>query len=158
MAVRAMATEHIHFVTGRLAEYSLRKTVAALADTIGFGYSIDVLPITVAALMTPEWIAKRIKVDAAATKILVPGYSAGDLTPIERVARFPVERGPRDLRELPRFFGRSPTPTDYGAYDIEIIAEINHCPRLPLDEILKQAQEHARDGADLIDVGCDPEG
>jgi dihydropteroate synthase-like protein len=153
-----MSGDQIHFVTGRLAEYSLRKTVAVLADTIGFGYSIDVLPITVAALMTPEWIAKRIKVDAAATKVLVPGYCVGDLTPIERVARVPVERGPRDLRELPRFFGRSPTPTDYGAYDIEIIAEINHCPRLSLDEILKQAQELARDGADVIDVGCDPEG
>jgi dihydropteroate synthase-like protein len=153
-----MATEHIHFVTGRLAEYSLRKTVAALADTIGFAYSIDVLPITVAALMTPEWIAKRIKVDSGAAKVLVPGYCAGDLTPIEKVAQLPVERGPRDLRELPRFFGRSPAPADYGTYDIEIIAEINHCPRLPLDEILKQAQELARNGADVIDVGCDPEG
>src|SRR5262245_21134175 len=149
-----MATEHIHFVTGRLAEHSLCKTVASLAEAIGFDYSIDVLPITVAALMTPEWIAKRIEVDSKATKVLVPGYCVGDLSPIEAAARLPVERGPRDLRELPRFFGRSPVPSDYGAYDIEIIAEINHCPQLSLDEILAQAQQLANDGADVIDVGC----
>ncbi len=78
-----MASEHIHFVTGRLAEHSLRKTVESLAREIGFGYSIDVLPITVAALMTPEWIAKRIKAPAGTTRVLVPGYCSGDLTPIQ---------------------------------------------------------------------------
>ena len=88
----------------------------------------------------------------------MPGYCTGDLTPMQNVARVPVERGPRDLRELPRFFGRAPMPTDYGAYDIEIIAEINHCPRLSLAEILAQAKQLADDGADLIDVGCEPEG
>src|SRR3954470_23439088 len=113
-----MASEHIHFVTGRLAEHSLRKTAESLAREIGFEYSIDVLPITVAALMTPEWIAKRIKVPDGATRVLVPGYCSGDLGPIQEIVRVPVERGPRDLRELPRFFGRAPAPTDYGCYDI----------------------------------------
>ena len=47
---------------------------------------------------------------------------------------------------------------DYGAYDIEIIAEINHCPRLPLAEIRAQARQLAADGADVIDVGCEPDG
>jgi dihydropteroate synthase-like protein len=153
-----MASEHIHFVTGRLAEHSLRKMVEALAREIGFEYSIDVLPITVAALMTPDWIAKRIKVPAEATRVLVPGYCSADLGPVQTVARMPVDRGPRDLRELPRFFGRAPTPTDYGAYDIEIIAEINHCPQLSLGKILAEAKQLADDGADLIDVGCEPEG
>jgi dihydropteroate synthase len=153
-----MAFDHIHFVTGRLAEHSLRKTVESLAEEIGFAYSIDVLPITVAALMTPEWIAKRVKNQNDATRMLVPGYCSGDLAPIEEVVRIPVERGPRDLRELPRFFGRAPTPTDYGLYDVEIIAEINHCPQLSLSEILTEAKQLADDGADLIDVGCDPEG
>jgi dihydropteroate synthase-like protein len=151
-------TEHIHFITGRLAEHSLRNTVDSLAREIGFDYSIQVLPITVAALMTPEWIAKRIQVASAATRVLVPGYCSGDLAPIQHVVRVPVDRGPRDLRELPYFFGQAPTPSDYGSYDIEIIAEINHCPRLSLSEILKQAKQLANDGADLIDVGCEPEG
>jgi dihydropteroate synthase-like protein len=69
-----------------------------------------------------------------------------------------VERGPRDLRQLPDFFGRAPTPSDYGAYDIEIIAEINHCPRLTLAEIRSHARCLAADGADVIDVGCEPDG
>ncbi len=153
-----MATEHIHFVTGRLAEHALRKTVAPLANAIGFDYSIDVLPITVAALMTPSWIAKRINATVETTKILVPGYCSGDLSPIEELTHRPVERGPRDLRELPRFFGQSTTPADYGAFDIEIIAEINHCPRLSIADILTQARRLADDGADVIDVGCEPEG
>src|SRR5690349_13181482 len=125
-----MPREHIHFVTGRLAAHSLRQTVETLAKQIGFEYTIEVLPITVAALMTPEWIARRMKLSQGATRVLVPGYCSGDLTPLQEAVGLPIERGPRDLRELPRFFGQSPMPTDYGAYDIEIIAEINHCPRL----------------------------
>jgi dihydropteroate synthase-like protein len=153
-----MPREHIHFVTGRLAEHSLRKTVESLARELEIDYSIDVLPITVAALMTPEWIARRIQLAPGTTRVLVPGYCAGGLWPIQEAAGVPVERGPRDLRELPRFFGQAPLPSDYGAYDIEIIAEINHCPRLSLEEIRAQARQMAAEGADVIDVGCEPDG
>jgi dihydropteroate synthase-like protein len=153
-----MSREHIHFVTGRLAEHSLRRTVELLSREMECEFSIDVLPITVAALMTPEWIARRITIAAGTTRVLVPGYCTGDLQPIEAAVGVPVERGPRDLRELPAFFGREPPPADYGAYDIEIIAEINHCPQLPLAEIRDIARQLAADGADLIDVGCEPEG
>lgn len=148
--------EHLHFVTGRLAEHSLREVVSKLAAELGFVYSIDVLPITVAALMTPEWIARRVTVSPQATTVIVPGYCGGDLAPIEHVAGVPVERGPRDLRRLPEFFGQSPSRAGYGAYDIKILAEINNCPRLNLAEILAEARRLAADGADVIDVGCDP--
>jgi dihydropteroate synthase-like protein len=153
-----MPREHIHFVTGRLAEHSLVATVEPLAHELGFAYSIEVLPITVAALMTPEWIARRIKLPAGTTRVLVPGYCTGDLQPIQAATGLSVERGPRDLRELPQFFGREPMPADFGAFDIEIIAEINHCPRLALAEIRTAAQQLAADGADTIDVGCEPDG
>lgn len=153
-----MPSEHIHFVTGRLAEHSLARIVESLAREMEFAYSIDVLPITVAALMTPEWIARRIKLPSGTTRVLVPGYCTGDLQPIETVSGVSVERGPRDLRDLPKFFGRDPVPADYGAHDIEIIAEINHCPRLTLTEIRSAARQLAADGADFIDVGCEPEG
>src|SRR5438093_13064837 len=101
-----MSRDQIHFVTGRLAEFSLRKVLADLAPQVGFDYTIDVLPITVAALMTPEWIARRIVVPPGTTRVLLPGYCHGDLAPLEAAARARVERGPKDLRELPRFFGR----------------------------------------------------
>jgi dihydropteroate synthase len=153
-----MRREHIHFVTGRLAEHSLRQIVEPLARSVGFDFTIDVMPITVAALMSPEWIARRIKVAPQASRVLLPGYSTGDLAAVEAAAALPVERGPRDLRQLPEFFGRDPVPFDFGAYDIEIIAEINHCPRLPLAEIRAQARQLAADGADMIDVGCEPDG
>lgn len=148
---------HIHFVTGRLAEFSLRKVLAELAPKAGFEYSVDVLGITVAALMTPEWVARHVRVPPEATKVLLPGYCYGELAPVEAVARVPVERGPKDLRELPRFFGRPTVENgEYGRHDIQILAEINHCPRLALAEILERAAALAADGADLIDVGCDP--
>jgi dihydropteroate synthase-like protein len=153
-----MSREHIQFVTGRLAEHSLRQIVEPLARQVEFDFIIDVMPITVAALMTPEWIARRIRRSPGATRVLVPGYCTGDLAPIAAAVGVPVDRGPRDLRQLPDFFGRDPTPADYGAYDIEIIAEINHCPRLPLAEIVAEARRLAVYGADVIDVGCEPDG
>lgn len=150
-------SDHLHFVTGRLAEHSLRTVVARLAEQIGFAYTIDVLPITVAALMTPAWIAKHLQISAKPSRVIVPGYCEGDLAPVAEAAGAPAERGPRDLRLLGEFFGQqTERPRDYGRYDIEIIAEVNHAPRQTLAEILRQARELAAAGADLIDVGCDP--
>jgi len=147
---------HYHFVTGRLAEHALRAVVAELAPRAGFAYSIEVLNITVAALMTPEWIARRIHPPAEADRILLPGYCGGDLSVVEQTAGVPVERGPRDLRRLPEFFGEKPRAEEYGDYDIEILAEINHVPRLTLANILVEAKRLQAEGADIIDVGCDP--
>jgi dihydropteroate synthase-like protein len=151
-----MPREHIHFVTGRLAAPALEAVVAPLAAEAGFDYSIDVLPITVAALMTPPWIARHWKVPAAASRAVVPGYCEGDLSPLATTTAAFVERGPRDLRRLPQHFQREAPAADYGQWDIEIIAEINHCPRLSVAEICRQAEALARDGADVIDVGCEP--
>lgn len=152
-----MSGEHIHFVTGRLAEPALRELLAQLAPQIGFRYSVEVMPITVAALMTPGWIARRIQPPPEATQVMLPGYCQGDAAELSAAVQIPVFWGPRDLRQLPEFFGgRGGRPADYGAYDIEIIAEINHAPRLTLAEIRQSAQRLAVDGADVIDVGCDP--
>lgn len=150
----ATSAEHIHLVTGRLAQRALESVVPPLAKQLGFEYSIDVLPITVAALMSPQWMAKHIKVPASATRVLLPGYCEGDLAPLEASIKVPIEIGPRDLHQLPRHFSLEPRPTEYGKFDLEIIAEINHCPRLSLAEIRKQAAALRGDGADFIDVGC----
>jgi dihydropteroate synthase-like protein len=154
-----MPSEHLHFVTGRLAEFALRGVVTKLAAERGFAFTIDVLPITVAALMSPAWIAKHIQIDPAATRVILPGYCHGDLAPLTTLTSVPVQVGPRDLQQLPEFLGgKNQRPAEYGQYDIQIIAEINHAPRQSLAEILKQAQALQADGADLIDVGCDPAG
>jgi dihydropteroate synthase-like protein len=150
-----MAREHIHFVTGRLAEDALRRTVAEVAARVGFDYSIDVLGITVAALMTTDWIAARLRVPESATRVVLPGYCRGALRPVEEASRRPVERGPKDLRDLPDYFGQPPA-RDYGAYSIEILAEINHAPQWTLPALLEEADRLRRDGADVIDLGCTP--
>jgi hypothetical protein len=113
-----MTREHIQFVTGKLAEHAMRRVVDELASTIGFDYSLDVLPITVAALMTPAWVARHLRHEPRATKVLIPGYCEGDLQVIEQAARVPVVRGPRDLRQLPQFFGQQSPPPDQLQHNI----------------------------------------
>ena len=149
--------KHIHFVTGRLAQHSLQMVVTNLATQVGFEYSVQVMPITVAALMTCDWIASRLEVPADADAIFLPGYCEGDLTQLETKTGLPVTRGPRDLRQLPQFFQQGPASEDYGKFNIEIIAEINHCPNLSLKEIVATAQALVVDGADVIDLGCNPD-
>jgi dihydropteroate synthase-like protein len=147
----------ILFVTGKLAEPALRRLLAELASQAGFEYDVAVLPITVAALMTAPWAARHLTMTPGIDRVLLPGWCAGDLAAVEAVARVPVERGPRDLRDLPLFFGRRPgPPPGYGAHDVAILAEINHAPRLPPDELLVKAKALRDEGADVIDVGCDP--
>jgi dihydropteroate synthase len=154
---RDWSGQHIHFVTGRLAALSLSETVQSLAQQIGFAYDIDVLKITVAALMTPQWVAARVQPAAEATCILLPGYCQGDLTPLEEATGLPVIRGPRDLRQLNELFDPNfAADSSYGQYDIEILAEINHAPDLSLAEILSEAAQLQAAGADVIDVGCNP--
>src|SRR5690606_15534630 len=87
-----------------------------------------------------------------------PGFLRGDLDTITRATGLPVERGPKDLRELPAWLGRPPLPPDYGAYSIEIIAELNHVPGLSLDEVIAAAERYRASGADVIDLGLDPGG
>ncbi|MFM8579712.1 MAG: DUF6513 domain-containing protein [Planctomycetaceae bacterium] len=149
--------ERIHFVTGRLAEPSLRAGLESLAPRVGFDFTIDVLNITVAALMTTSWIARRIRLPEACDRVIVPGLVRGDLAEIEAVVGVPVERGPEDLRRLAEHFGREGRLREgYGAHSIEILAEINHAPRLTLAELIATASRLVADGADVIDVGCDP--
>lgn len=149
----------ILFVTGKLAEPALRRQLAALAPTVGFDFDVAVMPITVAALLTAPWVAKRLVVPDGVSRVVLPGFLAGDLAPLRALTPAPVELGPKDLRDLPEFFGKSSgPPTGYGAFDIEILAEINHTPRQSPDEILRIARHYRDSGADVIDLGLDPGG
>jgi dihydropteroate synthase-like protein len=153
-----MPSRHLVFVTGKLAEPGLRRVLEELAPRTGLQYSVAVLPITVAALATTPWIARHLKLTSPADGIVLPGLCAGDLEVVAGSAGLPVERGPADLLDLPEYFGATASkPPDYGAFDISILAEINHAPRLPRDELIAQARSYSRSGADLIDLGCDPD-
>src|SRR5262249_7965162 len=157
--VRASVADRsrILFVTGKLAERALRRLLADLGPKAGFEAEVAVLPISVAALLTTDWGANHLVVPSGAEGILLPGLCQGELEPLAQRTSLPAERGPKDLRDLPEFFGRpSGPPPDYGAFDIEIIAEINHVPQLPVETVLTTARRLNANGADVIDVGCDP--
>jgi dihydropteroate synthase len=145
---------HVLFVTGKLAEPALRRV---LADAqLPFAHDIAVQRITVAALMTTEWIARFIEVPAGVDLVVIPGLCEGDPQTVADRTGVRVEKGPKDLREIPRHFGRAAAVRSYGAWDVEILAEINNAPRLTLDAIRETAAYFRASGADVIDVGCTP--
>ncbi|MFL5577753.1 MAG: DUF6513 domain-containing protein [Gemmatimonadaceae bacterium] len=142
------------FVTGRLAEPALRRVLAEMDAP--FERDVAVMRITVAALMTTPWIARFLEVPAGTDLVLLPGLCEGDPAAIAEKFGVRVEKGPKDLREIPTHFGRARAARDYGAYDIEIVAEINNAPRLSREAIRAGADYFRAEGADVIDVGCTP--
>lgn len=152
-----MPSPCILFVTGRLAEQPLRRIVSAVASSAGFSGEVTVLGISVAALMHVDFLRRKLDVPPHVDKVVVPGWCQGDLSLLDRHFGKPFERGPKDLHDLPEHFGQSPrVPHDLSQYDIEILAEINHAPRMSDAEILGQAQALRAAGADVIDLGCIP--
>src|SRR5256712_6862027 len=114
------------------------------------------MKITVAALMTTPWIARFLEVPAGTDLVLIPGLCEGDPTVIAQRVGVPVEKGPKDLRQIPEYFGRAALARDYGGYDIEIVAEVNNAPRLVREAIRREAEHYRPSGADVIDIGCTP--
>src|SRR5439155_21992292 len=76
-SMASMDRPHLLFVTGKLAEPALRRTLAELSAACSFDYSIAVLPITVAALATTPWIARHLQVPAATKQVILPGRCGG---------------------------------------------------------------------------------
>ena len=69
----------------------------------------------------------------------------------------PVEAGPEDLRDLPRHFGQ-----DRGDRPAMAATTSRSSPRSIMrpgsswDELIRQAERFRSEGADVIDLGCDP--
>ena len=154
MSGASPAPRRVLFVTGKLAEPALRRTLEELAPE--FAYDVAVLKITVAALMTAPWIARFLEVPAGTDLVLIPGLCEGDPAVIAAQVGVPVQKGPKDLREIPEYFGRQKAVASYGTWDIEIVAEINNAPRLPREAVQREAEYFRDSGADLIDIGCTP--
>ena len=142
------------FVTGRLAEPALRRTLEAMEPP--FEPRVAVMKLTVAGLMSTEWIGRSLAVPPGTDLVLLPGLVEGDTALLADKVGVRVEKGPKDLREIPQYFGRAAAAQDYGGYTIEILAEINNAPKLPRESVLAAAQAFRASGADVIDVGCTP--
>lgn len=145
------------FVTGRLAEPALRRL---LGDTaLPFAYDVVVMRITVAALMTTAWIASHLEdrdLPDGTDLVLIPGLCEGEPQIVSEKLGVRVAKGPKDLREIPEYFGRAAAARNYGAWDIEILAEINNASRLTRAALRTAADYFRRSGADIIDIGCTP--
>jgi dihydropteroate synthase-like protein len=146
--------ERVLLVTGRLAEPSLRRLLEQTSPP--FAWDVAVMKITVAALMTTEWIGRFLTVPEGTSRVLIPGLCEGDTAPLSARLGVRVDKGPDDLRELPHSWGRPDQPPSYGPFDIEIAAEINNVPTLDSQSVYAQADYFRRAGADIIDVGCSP--
>lgn len=149
--------ERILFVTGRFAQHAVHGAVADAAALFDFDYEITILPITVAALMHAGWVRRKLQIDRAFDRVIVPGWCQGDLAELSDAYGMPFERGPKDIRDLREYFGgAASTAVDLSRSDIEILAEINHAPRMTDRQLLDLAAHYRDSGAEIIDLGCIP--
>jgi dihydropteroate synthase len=139
------------FVTGKLAAPALRGTLERAE--LPFEYEVAVMKITVAALMTADWIARRLEVPDGVTRIMIPGMCQGDPAVLSERFDVPAEKGPADLKRLPAFFGQADARSRYGARDVRVFAEINNVPYLDRERIVAAANYYRDAGADVIDLG-----
>jgi dihydropteroate synthase len=158
-------SESLLFLTGKLAEKSLDKVLCSIQANdskkpndkrLDFKYRIAQIGVSVAALMTPELILRRLPNTGDADRVILPGLCRGDLRILEEKYGIPVERGPEDLKDLPQFFGRSGSAPDLSKYSTKIFAEIVEAPQLSVEGIIARAQSFKEQGADVIDLGCLP--
>ena len=84
-------------VTGRLAEDSVRRYITGLDVDV----DVRVLPVSVAAFITPESAAEALTSVKGYDLILLPGTIRGDVTPVEEATGTPTYKGPSYTYELP---------------------------------------------------------
>ncbi|MDH5510791.1 MAG: DUF6513 domain-containing protein [Nitrospinota bacterium] len=146
-----MKRRRINFVTGQLASAALTELLRTLSSK--FDYTVTALPAHVAALMKTEYIARKLPTDLEG-EIIIPGGCKGALEPIAKISGLKVTRGPVEMMDLPGHFGEKIKPLEYGDQRMKILAEIVDAPTLTIKQIVKRAEEYAKDGADWIDIGC----
>jgi len=146
--------EHLLFVTGKLAEKSLRRVLDSMQPE--FSYEVRNIGVSVAALMTTGMLERRLASLDGVDRIIVPGLCQGDIDSLAQTLGITVERGPKDLKDLPAHFGGKAFAPNLDRYDVRIFAEIVDAPRMSVAAILAQAERFRDDGADVIDIGCLP--
>ncbi len=153
--VRTMANKLL-FLTGRLAEPRLQRTVEGLGLPAG-SWRIANVGVKVAALMTEAIVRNRLKAPLDADRVIVPGRSRMDLGELKRHYGVSFERGPDEIIDLPQYFGKGGSPPDLSQHDLRIFAEIVDAPALTVDAIMERASRLKAEGADVIDLGCQPD-
>ena len=147
--------EKILFITGRLAEISLKRVLDDMKEN-SFLYEIRNLGINVASLLTTEMIEKKIGDVSGFDKIIIPGKARGDLSELSKKLSVDCVRGPDELKDLPTLFGKKALEYDLSKYETSIFAEITDAPNMTVEEIVSLAHLYEKDGANVIDIGCLP--
>lgn len=150
------AAEKLLFLTGRLAEARLKSTVLE-AGLLPGSYAVSNLGIKVAALMTEGIVRNRLKGPLGADRVIVPGRARMNLASLSDHFGVPFVRGPDELADLPQFLGKGGKPPDFSQYDLRIFAESVDATALSIDEMLQRAAGQRAKGADVIDIGCQPD-
>lgn len=152
----ALETTPALFVTGQLAKEGLERTLREMRPA--FPWSIAALRAKVAALLTTETLKRNLEPDASIGVIYLPGLCQADTAALTTHFARPVCKGPKDLRDLPEFFGAPGESYDpAGPHDLTLLAEINDVHRLDDRALVERAARYRADGADVIDLGCSPE-
>jgi dihydropteroate synthase len=160
--------DHLVFLTGRLAQPQLERVLAGLTEAgAPFSWEVREIGLQVAALMTAEMIRRRVPAPVATLcegrpaqrgdRLILPGRCRGDIAALSAHYGIPVERGPEELKDLPRFFNRAAQAVDLSERGPLILAEIVDASRLTVAAIVARARLLAADGADVIDLGCLPD-
>ena len=148
--------ERLLFLTGKLAEKSLARVLCEMTPR-AFDYEVRALGITVAALMTGEFIRRRLDRVEGFDRVVLPGRCRGDLDDLRTAFKVPFERGPEELKDLPQHFGARARQRTLDRHDVRIFAEIVDAPQSSIEDVLARAARYRDDGADVIDVGCLPD-
>jgi hypothetical protein len=148
--------ERLLFLTGRLAESRLTALLERL-DLPAGSWRVFNVGVKVAALMTEAIIRNRLKPPLEADRVIVPGRCRTDLDSLARHYQVRFERGPDEVVDLPQFLGRGAQAPDLTRHDIRIFAEIVEATALSVAEIRAKALKLRTAGADVIDLGCQPE-
>jgi len=127
--------------------------LALETSELGIDHQITVMNISVAALMTTRWIAKRLSAPPGVDNIVIPGLCEGEVDTLQQATGLPVRKGPADVRALPEWYGREAVRAQLGPRDVRVFAEINDVQSLSREQVIDRAQGYHADGADVIDLG-----
>ncbi len=121
-----------------------------------FAWDIANIGVKVAALMTEPIILRRLARPVAADRVLLPGRAGVDPARLSEAFGVAFERGPDEIADIPRYLGMGGRPPDLSRHDLRIFAEIVDAVTLSPDALLARARAMRAEGADVIDLGCQP--
>lgn len=151
-----LEADPVLLVTGHLARPRLERMLGGLAKS-GFRGDIFDAGVKVAALMTEAILLRRLPKPLGYGRVILPGRCRMDLERLSAHFGTRFERGPDELRDLPRYLGRGGGMPDLSRHDTRIFSEIVDATALDVEAILKRARAMRKAGADVIDLGCLPD-